>query len=50
MFKRDCLLFMWLVKNFTKSNKMLIKVRDHCHYASKQGGAANLGCNLRCKK
>ena len=29
---------------------MLIKVRDHCHYASKQGGAANLRCNLRCKK
>ena len=36
-------------KEFDNSNKKYHKVRDHCHYTSKDRGAAHNICNLRYK-
>ena len=36
-------------KEFNKNDKKQQKVRDHCHYTGKYGGAAHNICNLRYK-
>ena len=36
-------------KEFDNDDKMNHKVRDHCHYTGKYGGAAHNTCNLRYK-
>ena len=34
---------------YTDSSKKMRKVRDHCHYTGKYGGAADSKCNLNYK-
>ena len=36
-------------KEFDKNDKVLLKIRDHCHYAGKFRDVAHLGCDLRYK-
>ena len=35
--------------NTDDGNKKYHKVKDHCHYTGKYGGATHYICNLRCK-
>ena len=36
-------------KEFDKTDKVLLKIRDHCHYAGKYRDVAHLGRDLRYK-